>query len=87
MSEEDRARGCILFRSYIKPQLGKGQARWREGCILFRSYIKPQRPVLIELCQHVLYLIPFLYQTTTHRRARAQAPGCILFRSYIKPQP
>ena len=35
----------------------------------------------------VLYLIPFLHQTTTGWRAKRGCSSCILFHFYIKPQP
>ena len=35
---------------------------------------------------NVLYLIPFLHQTTTTRRVYRCIFGCILFHFYIKPQ-
>ena len=40
--------GCILFCSYIKPQLNSTIMIYRHSCILFCSYIKPQ-PMLTNL--------------------------------------
>ena len=42
---------------------------------------------LVLLLQEVLYLIPFLHQTTTLLAFSKTPKRCILFHFYIKPQP
>ena len=41
---------------------------------------------MVLLCVSMLYLIPFLHQTTTMRPLMRLPIGCILFHFYIKPQ-
>ena len=42
--------------------------------------------ICIFLMSIVLYLIPFLHQTTTNQRSTSISMRCILFHFYIKPQ-
>ena len=56
--------GCILWYSYIKPQLWCRQCVSWCCCILWYSYIKPQPNTFIIFAK-MLYLMVFLHQTTT----------------------
>ncbi len=80
-------RRCILFCSYIKPQLRICLNQMQQSCILFCSYIKPQLtcyvtitwPGCILFCSYIKPQLACSMLTTWR--------GCILFCSYIKPQP
>ena len=77
--------GCILFHFYIKPQL---ECFPLVGCIVVSYSISTSNhnPRIISPALKLLYLIPFLHQTTTLHRRTGQHAGCILFHFYIKPQ-
>ena len=76
---------CILFHFYIKPQ----QAFKSEQSCGVVSYSISTSNHNIYKCPGklpVLYLIPFLHQTTTLSPKYSAAISCILFHFYIKPQ-
>ena len=80
-----RNNGCILFCSYIKPQ--------RTRCHLCdRIVVSYSVPISNHNLLYyggwriMLYLILFLYQTTTVACDSMPFTCCILFCSYIKPQ-
>ena len=77
--------GCILFHFYIKPQLNAKE----HGIIMVVSYSisTSNHNTAIEFNRiQMLYLIPFLHQTTTNMSPYLLYVCCILFHFYIKPQ-
>ena len=76
---------CILFHFYIKPQRGK-HPLWDLYVVSYSISTSNHNAVGAALSGCMLYLIPFLHQTTTRRRASARSERCILFHFYIKPQ-
>ena len=76
---------CILFHFYIKPQ--------RRHLVISTAIVvsysistSNHNAAKLQTTFDVLYLIPFLHQTTTILTAILGALGCILFHFYIKPQ-
>ena len=76
---------CILFCSYIKPQRlsEKLQKQW---VVSYSVPISNHNAPSWTQPRIVLYLILFLYQTTTQDHSTEPLRCCILFCSYIKPQ-
>ena len=77
--------GCILFHFYIKPQPRREQVYGRFVVSYSISTSNHNRGDTQRL-RCVLYLIPFLHQTTTRHHLIKSTEGCILFHFYIKPQ-
>ena len=76
---------CILFHFYIKPQLSDTKAL--SLCVVSYSIsTSNHNSQLLPFSGDVLYLIPFLHQTTTLVYHFIFIYGCILFHFYIKPQ-
>ena len=77
--------GCILFHFYIKPQhraIGRADKR-----VVSYSISTSNHNIGAKTCSKaLLYLIPFLHQTTTRSGDIKDYFGCILFHFYIKPQ-
>ena len=77
---------CILFHFYIKPQLARCPQEHLQVVSYSISTSNHNWATLLPLL-FLLYLIPFLHQTTTMDDVSAKTICCILFHFYIKPQP
>ena len=78
--------GCILFHFYIKPQQSKSNNY--QVYVVSYSISTSNHNLFVRMdLDRVLYLIPFLHQTTTTSCSKVDLCGCILFHFYIKPQP
>ena len=76
---------CILFHFYIKPQ-HCGHHYDESSVVSYSISTSNHNAVYCFLSLSVLYLIPFLHQTTTQQKKNVSRSGCILFHFYIKPQ-
>ena len=79
-------RCCILFHFYIKPQLLSTNI-YIFNVVSYSISTSNHNCISVIRLIKVLYLIPFLHQTTTLKRVLNADSGCILFHFYIKPQP
>ena len=81
-----KVRGCILFHFYIKPQLCGAVPL--PPLVVSYSISTSNHNISYPLIWLILlYLIPFLHQTTTVGANNRNIESCILFHFYIKPQP
>ena len=78
--------GCILFHFYIKPQPFLTVVTQRT-VVSYSISTSNHNALSVINTALLLYLIPFLHQTTTLAIVAAYEPSCILFHFYIKPQP
>ena len=77
--------GCILFHFYIKPQ--PITIWWHQRLVVSYSISTSNHNwKKLTIWSLLLYLIPFLHQTTTDDFWRFLLLCCILFHFYIKPQ-
>ena len=77
---------CILFHFYIKPQLRSDVTNFLKVVSYSISTSNHNFEIFYKLTI-LLYLIPFLHQTTTLIAKQPDCQRCILFHFYIKPQP
>ena len=77
---------CILFHFYIKPQ-PVSEYGPKSFVVSYSISTSNHNQRTGGKSRSVLYLIPFLHQTTTSIKPRVFITSCILFHFYIKPQP
>ena len=80
------AKGCILSKFYIKPQLRLERELARCSCILSKFYIKPQLSRIHSYSAIRCILSKFYIKPQQSPLAYCPPGGCILSKFYIKPQ-
>ena len=76
---------CILFHFYIKPQRC-ATPQTKTTVVSYSISTSNHNIYRHKQLLRLLYLIPFLHQTTTTLPSLILFLGCILFHFYIKPQ-